>query len=256
MKSKNTRRDSNRSRHYVNETKNFVMNVDPPKILVTINEEDWLQIQSYVEACDIEMTGFGVVKKIRRRDGSGVNHRLHIERLLPLPLQYNTCANSTVTPEDLKNLIDSNVPSDKKNTVAFMWHSHAEMPSYWSDTDIKNQNDWLGSQFLISLVINKYTEYEIRYDEYTPFRHTCDDIHLKVLSDKSRLMESKKAIEAVCIDYDASWDSQWAKGFFRDGGTKTHDTVPPFMAGLCALPLNKNNNNNDDVINETKLKKE
>lgn len=51
--------------------------------------------------------------------------------------------------------------------IKLWWHSHSDMKSFFSTTDVKTMNEWPGD-WLVGLVINKDNELEARYQVQKP----------------------------------------------------------------------------------------
>lgn len=51
--------------------------------------------------------------------------------------------------------------------IKLWWHSHSDMKSFFSGTDVKTMNEWPGD-WLVGLVINKESELEARYQIQKP----------------------------------------------------------------------------------------
>lgn len=66
------------------------------------------------------------------------------------------------------------------------WHSHVDMPAFWSQTDTNTIDDFNTEQtadnYFISLVGNKKREYKTRLDVYAPVRFTIDNLGMELVA--------------------------------------------------------------------------
>lgn len=118
---------------------------------IKIKYEILSKIFAYAEACELEVSGWGVFN----------NKRKIIDKIFPLYEQYCSAVD---TEHDMINV----------NRMAnFHWHSHVNMGTFWSSQDestIENIGKYIPT--LISLVVNKRKEYKCRVDIFSPIRLT------------------------------------------------------------------------------------
>ena len=186
------------------------------KIKISIHEKVIKSIKAYIKVCPKEISGYGEVRKIK--DPTLLHCDLEITKLFPLPKQvcsgtYTGIGTSTEKPvlfDDFEAYVEENIPTDptwtrgqllkKKNKFAFWWHSHVDMGAFWSGTDEANCNEWSRSDVLVSMVMNKKSEYKLRVDTYTPFRHTYEGEDLEIIvipeDDTEFLIPFKAEVEA------------------------------------------------------------
>ena len=135
----------------------------PPRVCITL--QCLQQIRGYTAVCPAEINGFGLVAK--------KGNDFWIEEVFILPQVVS--GSSAVTDDAafhqfLYERVRKGLP---QLPIGLQWHSHVCMRAQFSSIDlrlIKNYNaDWL-----ISLVVNKYGEYQCRLDLYRPFRLGLD----------------------------------------------------------------------------------
>jgi hypothetical protein len=91
------------------------------KLMVTVSKEDWDKMHAYVQCCDEELSIFGLTKAVRLKDGNLTNNRIHIYRLLPLPLQFNTGSTTEVEADDLQKMLEEQIPDVKERKNMTLW---------------------------------------------------------------------------------------------------------------------------------------
>lgn len=131
---------------------------------IVISSNLFAKINEYALQCPVEISGFGSIIHNSRGD-------LEVNELFPLLPQ--TCSGEETDP-DLTDL----VCSPYSIRVGLWWHSHVNMPCFWSPTDLKCIES-LGStniKYLLSIVVNKRGEYKARFDYFKPYRMFLDDL--------------------------------------------------------------------------------
>ena len=92
------------------------------RIKFTINYEDWERIKAYITHCDKELSIYGVIKNVRIKDKHMIRHSIHLEKLLPLPVQYNTSVTTEVEANDLDKFFMEHVPKEDHTRIGFWCH--------------------------------------------------------------------------------------------------------------------------------------
>lgn len=134
--------------------------VGTPMLLV--DADIWQKLNAYVQACPIEVSGFGYITQI----GPTV-FRLDDVFILP---QRATAASVTVEAREVHShmyrMVQHGVPT---GALRFQWHSHVNFAAYFSSVDTNNIEQYANG-WMLSLVINKFGEFEARLDVFEPFR--------------------------------------------------------------------------------------
>ena len=156
------------------------------KIKVFIPDNLLQQIKNYVEACSVEISGWGLTRDIRIKpeNNIGINHGILVEKLF-LFKQKCSGGNTLIDAEEKNKLLEE-LGEDKKR-LCFWWHSHVDMTAFWSGTDTTNMDEWETSPYLVSMVLNKKGDYKLRYDALLPHRHHTDDVELVIKPTKTEL---------------------------------------------------------------------
>jgi hypothetical protein len=130
-----------------------------PPIPVVFPLHLWQKMQAYIQACPVEINGFGTVE-VRE----GVVHITDIFILDQVATGASVEVDETALQQYIGNLIRN---GGDPGAIKFQWHSHVNMKAYFSGTDTDNIDRWTGD-WLISYVGNKRGEYAIRYDQFRP----------------------------------------------------------------------------------------
>ena len=113
------------------------------------------RLMLYVMLCPQEVAGYGLV----RRKGD----LFHLDEVFILR-QVVSKQHATTNVMDLNRKVGELAAQNQHHHMRFQWHSHADFSAYFSATDVKNIHEW-GGEWLISLVMNKDCDIEIRLDE-------------------------------------------------------------------------------------------
>lgn len=108
------------------------------------------RIITWVDACAIEVCGLGRILHFPNEN------RYHIASTY-LPEQISSGAETEATPLGI-----ARIEHDSRNDpghMNFRWHSHVNMPAFWSGTDITCIKSTGAEWFTLHLVINKKREY-------------------------------------------------------------------------------------------------
>lgn len=121
----------------------------------------WQKMMCFVQVCPIEVNGFGYVD---RTPGGFYLDDVFILR------QTATAASVEVSDEALhQHLYELTVAGEDTGRMRFQWHSHVDFAAYFSSVDTNNIERYPGD-WMLSLVANKQSEYEVRLDVFRPFR--------------------------------------------------------------------------------------
>lgn len=119
---------------------------------------------AYVQACPVEINGFGYLDRF-----TGDTERFELEDVVILQ-QTATGASVDVSAEVLaQHMTQILMAGGDTGRMRLQWHSHVLMSAYFSNTDLANIEAYSG-EWMISIVLNKRGEYDLRLDVYKPFR--------------------------------------------------------------------------------------
>jgi proteasome lid subunit RPN8/RPN11 len=144
----------------------------------------WEQLQAYVQACPVEINGFGMIDR--------VGHQFHLREVFILE-QTATGASVDVSATAIHQHINQMIQTGQDpSRMRLQWHSHVNMPAYFSGVDLNNIENY-GGEWMISLVTNKQGRHELRLDVFNPFRiWTPMELHI-VAPPNQRVVRSVQA---------------------------------------------------------------
>jgi len=112
--------------------------------------------------CPVEINGFGIVNF----DNPQV---ILLEDVFILD-QMATPGSVETDPLALgRYMHQMHLDGGDSSKIKFQWHSHVQMPPFFSAVDKDNIENWPGD-WLVSLVLNQRGEFECRYDSLRPLR--------------------------------------------------------------------------------------
>lgn len=131
-----------------------------PKVFITLLSLQ--KIKCFIDKCEYEVNGLGSVE--RNGNDFVIEDVFLIKQISSGPLlsvEFDQKAHSAFLYEWLKKYGDT-------SKLKFQWHSHANATAFFSPEDIDTIRGYM-SDFMVSLVMNKYGEYKCRVDLYEPF---------------------------------------------------------------------------------------
>lgn len=131
----------------------------PPRVRIDLAA--FQRIIAYARASPGEVNGLGVVE----REGND----LRITDAFTLP-QVVTAASAEIDDEALHAFAYERVRAGEDlRRYALQWHSHADMSTFCSHTDLRTITGFQGD-YLVSMVVNRRGEYHCRLDLFRPLR--------------------------------------------------------------------------------------
>lgn len=179
--------------------------VNPPTLWVP--QLTWQKLMTYVQLCPVEINGFGYIDPM---PGGFMLSEVFI-----LPQQVTAGSADVDAAVVARHMTDMIRRGEDTGRMRFQWHSHVNMPAYFSGTDLGNIEAY-DSDWMISLVTNKRGEYSLQLDVFRPFR-VWTPVQLHVV------MPSEPAITAICQD-DILHNVRRADGLLRRGPIKPAPT--------------------------------
>jgi len=115
----------------------------------------WQKMMAYIVGCQVEINGFGYVSLV---GDAFLITDVFITKQVASAAEVE--ADQLAIAEHMEVMRRENRPPSE---LRFQWHSHVNMPAYFSPTDAQNIENWAGP-WLISLVANKRGEYSCQLD--------------------------------------------------------------------------------------------
>lgn len=146
----------------------------PPRINCVYITDDAKEILDLIVfSAKGEVSGLGTVKLINRHD-------LLIEEVFLLK-QKCTPVETVLDQKDVARLINEMVREGRDTSLLKLWwHSHVEMPVFWSLGTDEVTISKLGRKWMLSLVCNKFGDMLARLDIYDPVRVTLDNLPIQI----------------------------------------------------------------------------
>lgn len=130
------------------------------------------RIHGYVMSVESEIAGMG---KVRIEGDSMIVEEVMIYE------QEVTGATADLSPKAMAKWQSDLVKAGGSPKMwRLWWHSHANMPAFFSATDTDTMDTQTESDWLMSLVVNKRRERKARLDLYRPFRMFMADVEIEI----------------------------------------------------------------------------
>ncbi len=158
--------------------------VDYRPLTVRIDPEAFRKLRLYVDNCQYEISGLGVVE----RDG---NDFLVTDVFILKQWTYRafTELSQRAVAEFLLALVEGGRDPEP---VKFWWHSHGQMDVFWSEIDDYTARGF-GTDYMISAVTNRAGDLRCRVDVGEPLALTLDNVPFDV--DPSRTAAPEPGLE-------------------------------------------------------------
>lgn len=137
---------------------------------VTIKAKAYDKLFSYVRAVDLEISGLGIVNKIKGG--------YEIEDVMTFKQRCSaayTDLNRKAISNTLLDLVKQNRHKDTKK-IKLWWHSHVHMGTFWSGTDDATCLRLANDDYWVSIVVNHEKQIKCRVELAKPFRMSVDDV--------------------------------------------------------------------------------
>lgn len=176
-----------------------------PLPTVWISQEAYSKMFQYVLNTSTEISGLGVVELIDKR--------LTITKVY-LPRQKVSGSSTDLNTESVAQIVIELSNQGLENKLLCWWHSHVNMPTFWSGTDEATIQLLTNNSFFVSIVVNKNFDMLTRIEIFNPMHISFDNVTTKIVpgdfkSSKSIIKEIKDKVEVntyklVPRDYDQS----------------------------------------------------
>jgi hypothetical protein len=134
----------------------------------------FVKIKAYINKTDKEISGLGEVE---------VDHQNGIIKIVNLYLLPQVCTNETtnLTKDGIAKFYDDIISQNKDcSKIRLWWHSHANLPVFWSKTDSDTINDFdleiPENNWFLSIVGNREGKIKCRLDIFQPINITTDNL--------------------------------------------------------------------------------
>ena len=150
---------------------------------IRIGREAYDKIMYYVNKSNFEVSGFGNVVVI---DGIPTVDEIFLVK------QENHAAETEMDAEAIGKALYDHHMSGMEGELKFWWHSHVNMPVFWSGTDMTAINQLTEDGWFIHGVFNKKYEYRCAYSNNDPVPMFVDDLEMEIDED---LFNSDKLLD-------------------------------------------------------------
>lgn len=159
---------------------------------LVVSAQAFDDILCYTTLWPKEVAGYGLI----RRDGM----TFYLDEVFILD-QVVSGYHTTVSPKALHRKIGELTQQNRRDQLRFHWHSHVNFEAYFSATDVANIHGW-GGEWLVSLVLNKRGDIEVRLDEFCHGRHHIWHVRLLLAQDHRSHAERVRSILHVNDELD------------------------------------------------------
>ena len=185
-----------------------------------ITNPAWQKIYYFVAECEDEISGLG---KVLFDDKTGDVTVIDVA----IFEQKVSGGHSDIEPEALaKFLYEKTKAGEDLSEWRLWWHSHADMDTFFSQTDTETIDGSTEFDWLVSLVTNHKHEVHARFDLFKPFRLTNSDIKVEILDDEDN------EIRKQCIKEIEEKVTKSSAGFSYETTRDKIDFSPPYRHNL------------------------
>ena len=162
-------------------------------IKIKISENAYQKLKYFTKECDTEISGLG---KVIEREDDFLIYDIEIFK------QTVSGASSDLDEEELvKFLSEKLAKNESVKDYKVWWHSHVYMGAFFSSIDDTTIDLSTEFPYLISIVINKHEEMQVRFDLYKPIRLSLYSSVEIELDNNEEIKEScKQEIKEKVID--------------------------------------------------------
>lgn len=155
---------------------------------VVIPEAVWKRLMAYVLACPMEVGGIGSVEL--------VGSTLIVTDVFLLEQEVTPVKTLLDGPAVRKFVTEWVRQGKDPEVLRFWWHSHADMPVFWSEIDMRTIREMSRDNYLVSLVGNHKLQTRTRITSSQPFPFAFDFVPVEVTPDLGEAV-TKAAAEEV-----------------------------------------------------------
>ena len=148
---------------------------------IWITQKAYNKMFQYVISVDTEVSGLGIVEEI---EGIGVT----ITDVYLLD-QASGLAFTELNPIAVSRLLIELSRQGKEKNLLLWWHSHANMETFWSSTDIQTIQGLKSGSYFISIVVNKRFDIKARIELYSPIKMSLDNVVVRVLPEVNEVSQ-------------------------------------------------------------------
>ena len=197
-------------------------------IQLVIPSFDYAKIMHWVNKSTYEVSGFG---KLEETDGI-----FYVTSTVLLE-QENSMADTEIDAKALSKAMFE--LRDKPGKFKFWWHSHVDMPVFWSKTDLDAIHSIGGNGWVLATVFNKAKEHKTMYYQKKTDSHPA-----------IRIDDIVTHIDEPTYNEEESWDKEYsAKVKNKTFQSASVPGIASYMRGYDAIKWN----DSDDVDDEKAL---
>jgi len=158
------------------------------KIIIPI--DIYQKMRAYVNAVDTEISGLGKIISIEDFEGD-ITFAIEDVKIFE---QVVSGGNTEVDKKALACFYDDLIQAGEDPSLwKLWWHSHAQMGTFWSETDENTiedfDNETEKDNWFLSLVTNLDREILTRLDIFSPFRIKKEEIPYEIIFDDAVISE-------------------------------------------------------------------
>ncbi|MDR1300446.1 MAG: Mov34/MPN/PAD-1 family protein [Candidatus Nomurabacteria bacterium] len=176
---------------------------EPENEFVTVHmpHNVWQMVMGFTKSCQYEIAGFGYVDQLA--DGS-----LTITEAFILKQSVTNASVDTDAEVIALHMTEMVRKGEDPGRMRLQWHSHVDMRAYFSAIDT-GQIARYDCPWMVSLVVNKRGEYDIRLDMYKPFRVQIPArlVFDEVIDDSIQVLCDAEIADKVSVARPASFSS-------------------------------------------------
>lgn len=160
------------------------------KPLLVIPLENYRRIMGYAKVCDSEVSGFMEV------EASSEFNQITITKVYPLLPQEAGGADVEIDEDTVGDFNLELIKQGVKQLPRGFWHSHVDMQTFLSGTDVDTLDLFANNSFFLSVVVNKKESLHARLKVFAPFAYEFDDLEFVIDYGQDGLEEElKKEVE-------------------------------------------------------------
>ncbi len=142
-----------------------------PKLIIP--HESYKRLKGFVDVCPVEVTGFADVEY-------DPEEKVFVVGKIYLVKQTAQPAEVDMNEEDVAKFTDELISQGSTQLPRIWWHSHANMPAFFSATDDATQKELVNDSYMISLVLNKEGKMQANLNLWKPFPYRFEDMEISL----------------------------------------------------------------------------
>jgi hypothetical protein len=152
---------------------NQVILLNEPKVYIM--PEAAKTLRAFIDLCSDEISGLGCVTRLG-------TFEFLITDLFILDQQVSMASTDLYKKAIAQFMMDRIQSGKDLEDIKLWWHSHVNMETFWSGTDVSTATGFANG-WMLSIVGNKHKRFLVRLDIYEPFPVLIDNIPLEIYFD-------------------------------------------------------------------------